>query len=185
MKIMVRYLTLISRSINRFTESTGNLISWLTLLMMVAICGVVFLRYVLGAGSIALQESVSYLHGTLFMLAMAFTLKHGGHVRVDIFYRKASPKTRAVVDLLGGLLFLIPISILILVTCWDYVAASWAIRETSQDANGLPWVYLLKTLILIMPATLLLQGISEVISNGLFLAGQTAAPESEAMEGIL
>jgi len=88
------------------------------------------------------------------------------------------------VDLLGGLLFLIPVALLVLVTSWDYVAASWAIAETSAENNGLPFIYLLKTLMLIMPAMLLLQGIAEVLKSALMLAGQ-APVEHETVEPIL
>ena len=101
----------------------------------------------------------------------AFTLKHDGHVRVDIFYRGFSPRFKALVNLIGGLLFLIPFCLLIFFTSWDYVLASWVIRETSAENNGLPFIYLLKTLMLLMPVTLLLQGIAEIIRSGLILSG--------------
>lgn len=161
----------LARLIDRFTDTTGAVIAWLSLALVITTFAVVVMRYVFGTGSIALQESVTYLHAALFMLAMGYTLKQGGHVRVDVFYRRFSPRTRALVDIAGGLLFLLPVSILILVFSWDYVGNSWAIRETSGDANGLPWVYLLKTLLLIMPVTLILQGIAEILNNLLFVLG--------------
>jgi TRAP-type mannitol/chloroaromatic compound transport system permease small subunit len=103
---------------------------------------------------------------------------------VDIFYRNFPAKRKALVDLLGGLLFLIPVTLLIFFTSWDYVAASWAIAETSAENNGLPFIYLLKTLMLIMPGMLLLQGIAEVLKSALILAGRSPA-DHEAVEPIL
>mgnify|MGYP001132895465 FL=1 len=158
-------------AVEKFTEVTGRFISWATVTMVILVVLVVITRYFLGLGSIALQESVTYLHCLVFMMGIAFTLKHDGHVRVDIFYRGFSPRFKAIVNLIGGLLFLIPFCLLIFFTSWDYVLASWVIRETSAENNGLPFIYLLKTLMLLMPVTLLLQGIAEIIRSGLILSG--------------
>ncbi len=158
------------QAIDAFTDVTGRAIAWLTVAMVVAVMTVVVTRYFLSVGSIALQESVTYLHCMIFMLGLAFTLKHDGHVRVDIFYRNFSAKTQAAVNLGGAVLFLMPVCVLLLVTSWDYVLASWAIGETSAENNGLPFVYLLKTLMLLMPMTLMLQGIAEILRNGLILS---------------
>jgi TRAP-type mannitol/chloroaromatic compound transport system permease small subunit len=152
--------------------------------MVTLVVTVVVMRYFLEMGSIAMQELVTYIHALVFMLGIAFTLKRGGHVRVDIFYRNFPAKRKALVDLLGGLLFLIPVTLLIFFTSWDYVAASWAIAETSAENNGLPFIYLLKTLMLIMPGMLLLQGIAEVLKSALILAGRSPA-DHEAVEPIL
>lgn len=170
------------RAVDRFTEFNGQLIAWLTLLMMVVTCLVVVLRYVLESGSIALQETVIYLHSALFLLGIAFTLKRDAHVRVDILYRRLSDKGRAWVDFVGGIIFLLPVTLLIFFLCWDYVLASWSIRESSGDPNGLPWVYLLKTLLLVMPVSVLLQATSEIIRNLLIIRGfeQPSHPGSEA-----
>lgn len=168
--------------IDSFTEFTGRTIAWLTLAMMLTISLVVVLRYLLGAGSIAFQESVTYLHAVVFMLGIAFTLKRDAHVRVDIFYRRFSRRSQLIVDFLGGLLFLLPVCMLIFVFSWDYVMNSWAIAESSSEPSGLPWVYLLKTLLLIMPATLFLQGVAETLRNLLELIGSSGgqhAPHDE------
>ena len=158
-------------AVEKFTEVTGRFISWATVTMVILVVLVVITRYFLGLGSIALQESVTYLHCLVFMMGIAFTLKHDGHVRVDIFYRGFSPRCKALVNLIGALLFLIPFCLLIFFTSWDYVLSSWVIRETSAENNGLPFIYLLKTLMLLMPVTLLLQGIAEIIRSGLILSG--------------
>jgi len=160
------------------TYSIGRAVSWLTVVMVVTVLLVVVTRYFLQIGSIALQESVTYLHATVFLLGIAYTLKQGGHVRVDIFYRQFSSRRKALVDFCGGLFFLIPVSVLIFYSSWDYVIASWAIGETSAENNGLPFIYLLKTLMILMPATLLLQGISEILKSLLILINQLNNDES-------
>jgi len=170
------------RGIDCFTEFSGRCVAWLTLLLVITTCVVVVMRYVLGGGSIAVQESMTYMHASLFMLAMAYTLKRGGHVRVDIFYRNYSLRTQALVDVLGTLLCLLPLSILILVMSWDYVTNSWAIREVSSEGAGIKGVYLLKTLLLIMPATLVIQGIAELLKNLLFLFGKGGSHTEEKVE---
>lgn len=137
--------------------------------MVILTVVIVVLRYYFESGSIALQESITYLHGIVFMLGIAFTLQRGGHVRVDIFYRGFSPRKKALVDLLGGILFLLPVCLLIFIFSWDYVAASWSIGETSEESSGIAGIYLLKTLLLLMPTTLLLQGIAETLRNLLVL----------------
>jgi TRAP-type mannitol/chloroaromatic compound transport system permease small subunit len=119
--------------------------------------GVVLLRYGFNLGWIWLQESVTYLHALVFMVAAAWTFQTDDHVRVDIFYRDRSPRYRNLVNLAGTLLFLVPFSVFMLVIGWDYVAVSWVGHEGSREAGGLPMVWLLKTLILVLPALLLLQ----------------------------
>ena len=168
---LLRTLKTSLSAVEKFTEVTGRFISWATVTMVILVVLVVITRYFLGLGSIALQESVTYLHCLVFMMGFAFTLKHDGHVRVDIFYRGFSPRLKAIVNLIGGLLFLIPFCLLIFFISWDYVLASWVIRETSAENNGLPFIYLLKTLMLLMPVTLLLQGIAEILRSGLILSG--------------
>lgn len=175
------------QAIDAVTDITGRAIAWLTVALVVMVMTVVVTRYFLSVGSIALQESVTYLHCTIFMLGLAFTLKHDGHVRVDIFYRDFSAKTQAAVNLGGAVLFLMPVCVLLLVTSWDYVLASWAIGETSAENNGLPFVYLLKTLMLLMPMTLILQGIAEMLRNVLILIGKelSAADAPNTHEPVL
>lgn len=156
-------LRLILSSIDGLTARCGRGAAWLSLALALVVCTLVTARYVFRTGAPAMQEAALYLHAALFMLGAAFTLQSDGHVRVDIFYRRFPPRVQAWVDCIGTLMFLIPVCILLLVLSWDYVAASWAVRETSSDPGGLPWVYLLKTLLLIMPALLLLQGIAEFL----------------------
>ena len=173
------------KGIDQFTDITGRAISWLTLLMVVFTVIIVVLRYYFESGSIALQESITYLHGVVFMLGIAFTLQRGGHVRVDIFYRGFSPRKKALVDFIGGLGFLLPVCLLIFIFSWDYVLASWAIGETSEERSGIAGVYLLKTLLLLMPATLILQGTAETLRNLLVLLNQPDQSAPDHLEPML
>ena len=135
----------------------GRAVSWLTLLMVVLTFGVVVLRYGFNLGWIWLQESVTYLHAAVYMVAAAWAFQTDDHVRVDIFYREKSSRHKNVVNLAGTLLFLVPFSVFLLIIGWDYVTASWSTMESSREAGGLPLVFLLKSLILVLPALLLLQ----------------------------
>lgn len=164
-------VTRLVQQINKLTETLGAWLSWLVLMMTLLVVVVVLGRK-FGFGSIALQEAVTYLHALVFMLGLSFALKRKAHVRVDIFYRKYSPTKKALVDLIGGILLLLPFCILIFVSSWDYVLASWSILEASSENDGIAAVYLLKTLMLIMPITLGMQGISEILKSLLILTGK-------------
>lgn len=157
--------TQLRRCIDCFTDWTGRILVWFTLAMMLILCLVVVLRYGFDIGAIALQEAVTYLHGCVFMLGIAYTLKLGGHVRVDIFYRRFSPRAQAWVNSLGGILFLLPLCVYIFFISWDFVAQSWQIREVSTEPGGIPAVFLLKTLIPLMALNLGLQALAEVLRS--------------------
>jgi len=147
------------RKLEAIAEFTGRLVAWATLLMVLVTFAVVVLRYAFNTGWIAMQESITYLHALVFMLGAAYTLKHDGHVRVDIFYQKFGEKGRAWINLLGTALLLYPLMIFILWISWDYVSESWKVMEGSREAGGLPGVFLLKTLLLLMPVAMMLQGL--------------------------
>jgi TRAP-type mannitol/chloroaromatic compound transport system permease small subunit len=172
-----RRLVGIATLIERLTAAVGRTVMWCGLAMVVVQVVVVLMRYVLGVGSIWLSEAIVYAHATLFMGAAAWTLQQGGHVRVDIFYGEASPRSRAVVDLLGALVLLLPFCGVLAWFALPYVGRSWAILERSREASGLPLVFLLKTLIPVFAALLGLQGIAQAIRAALVLtAGATAEP---------
>lgn len=176
---MYARLEQLARLLDRCAELTGRIISWLTLAMVIITFAVVVLRYVFETGSIAMQESVTYLHAIVFMLCAAYTLKHDAHVRVDIFYRRWPERTQAWIDLLGTLLLLVPVCVYIIASSLDYVSVSWSIREGSQEAGGLDGVYLLKTAIPAMAGLLLLQGMALAVRKVLFLAGHTRVPQPD------
>ena len=120
-------------------------------------------RYLFGLGSLWLSETVIYAHATLFLLAGAWTLSVGAHVRVDIFYADASLRAKAVIDLIGAVLLLLPFALVLLWLSWPYVERSWAILEHSQEASGLPLVFALKTLIPLFAVLMALQGLAQAI----------------------
>jgi len=136
---------------------------------------VVIMRYGFATGSIVLQESVTYLHGAMFMLGVAYTLKVGGHVRVDIFYREFTPRQRAWVNALGGIIFLLPLCGLVVVVSWGYVLEAWRIHESSPEPGGIPFMYLLKTLLPLMAINLALAGVSDILSSASLLLRKTSA----------
>jgi TRAP-type mannitol/chloroaromatic compound transport system permease small subunit len=157
------------RWLDALAEFTGASTAWLTLAMVVIACIVVLLRKFFDVGSIALQESVTYMHAMVFMLGTAFTLKRGGHVRVDIFYCRFSLRARAWVDALGSVLLTLPLMIFIGWSSWDFVLESWRIREGSADSGGLSTIYLLKSLLPVMALSVSLQALAELLRNLLVL----------------
>lgn len=154
---------------------SGKAIAWLTLAMVLLTFTIVVLRYGFNMGWIWLQESLTYLHVAVFSVVAAWALQQDGHVRVDIFYAGMTPKNRARVDLLGTLIFLIPFCVFILVVSWPYVANSWKLLESSREAGGLPLVFLLKSLIMVMPALLLGQAFINLTDAWKILRSEPAA----------
>ena len=163
-----------TRRIDSLNDLIGKSVAWLTATMVLTMFAIVVLRYGFNIGWIAMQESITYMHTCVFLLGAAYTLRHDGHVRVDIFYRKANGRFRAIVNLAGSLLFLLPMSIFIFWVSWDYVSSSWLLSEGSREAGGLPGVYLLKSTILLMASTICLQGFSIILKSLLILSGDAS-----------
>lgn len=153
----------------------GRAAAWLCLAVVAIQFAVVVLRYLFGLGSIWLQESIIYSHAAMFLLVAAWTLKNDGHVRVDVLYASASPRTKAIVDLCGALFLLIPFATAILYFSLPYVARSWAIMEGSREASGLPLIFALKTLIPVFAVMLVLQGAAQAMRAAAVLSGKAAA----------
>ena len=160
--------------------------AWLTLFMVLVTFLVVVLRYVFDLGFIWLQETVTWMHAAVFMLGAAYTLLGDEHVRVDVFYREASPQRKALVNLFGALLLLAPMCLLTLMMAAPYVAASWAIREGSNETSGIQAVFLLKTLIPIFAGLLLAQAFALAARSALVLKGAAVprGPEPEGGAGV-
>ena len=133
--------------------------------MVIFTCGVVSARYIFNIGSIGMQELVMYLHGCVFMIGIAFTLKEEGHVRVDVLHEKLSEKNKAIIDIIGTLFFLMPFCFFIFFISLEYVRFAWTVQESSPDPGGLPGVFLLKTLIPIMAILVGFQGVSETLKS--------------------
>ena len=165
--------------LDNIAEKVGRTIAWLTLLMVIIQFGVVVLRYLFNIGWIAMQESILYMHALVFMLGAAYTLKHDGHVRVDIFYHKMSRRGKAWVNVLGTLLLLLPVCLFIFTYSWDYVASSWELLESSREAGGLPGLFILKTSLLAIAFFLGLQSISLILKSLLILLGASEEEESK------
>jgi TRAP-type mannitol/chloroaromatic compound transport system permease small subunit len=165
----VALLRKLVHSIDRFTAISGSVLASCVLLMALITTTVVILRYGFSTGAIALQESITYLHGSLFMLGVAYALYSGAHVRVDIFYRDFTARQKAWVNTLGGIVFLLPLCVVITVLSWGYVADSWAVRESSPEPGGIPFLYLLKTLLPLMAINLAIAGCADILRNAVLL----------------
>ncbi len=163
--------TLIDK-IEAFIDWSGRAVSWLTLFMVIVTFIVVVLRYIFDIGWIGLQESITYLHAMVFLVGAAWAMQQQAHVRVDIFYSRFSVKTRAWIDLLGSLFFLLPVMIFLVWISWEYVSDSWAVLEGSREAGGLPGVYLLKSLILVLALMLILQALVQISRSLQLIAGK-------------
>ena len=162
-------MTVFADRIDRLTAAIGRAVAWLVLAVVLLQFALVVARYLFGIGSIWLTEAVIYGHAAVFMLAAAWTLHLGGHVRVDVFYADASARTKAWIDLAGSVLLLLPFVFVLILLSVPYAARSWAILEHSQEASGLPLVFVLKTLIPLFALLMALQGVAQAIRAGVVL----------------
>jgi TRAP-type mannitol/chloroaromatic compound transport system permease small subunit len=158
-------LIAVCRGIERVNGAIGKAAAWMVLFMVLVQFALVLMRYVFGAGSLFMQESIIYAHAIVFMMASAWTLANDGHVRVDIFYSTASPRRKAAVDLFGVVFFLLPMCWLLWWVGYPYVARSWSVLEGSRETSGIPAIFLLKTVILVFVVTLALQGIALAVRS--------------------
>lgn len=157
-------------AIDRFNGLIGRAAAWAVLAMAAVQFAIVMLRYMFGFGSLWMQESLHYMAAVLVLFTAGWTLRSDGHVRVDIFYADASPRTRARIDLAGALLLLIPFMAAVIWFSWPYAARAWAVHEGSREAGGIPLVFVLKSAIPLFAALLLLQGIAQALRAVLTLA---------------
>ncbi|TNF92242.1 MAG: TRAP transporter small permease subunit [Gammaproteobacteria bacterium] len=183
MKILIQ----IANWIDALNDWMGRLISWLTLGVVVTTFTVVVMRYLFDFGRIWIQESYVWMHAIIFMAGAAWTLKEEGHVRVDIIYRKVSARARCWIDLLGVIFLLIPSCVFIFWVSFPYISSSWSLQEASRETGGLPGVFLLKSVILLMSGLLILQGISMALHNLAKITGHEAIhdPSEECEAEIL
>jgi TRAP-type mannitol/chloroaromatic compound transport system permease small subunit len=180
----VTFIQGLARAIDRLNETIGVSVAWLALILVLVEFTVVLMRYVFGVGSVKMQESIVYMHAIIFMVAAGYTLLHDGHVRCDVFYAAAPPRRRAIIDLIGVALFLLPTCALIAWAAWPYVAQAWAAREGSPEGSlGIPGVYLLKSIILVFAALVALQGVALAIHSALRLTGFETAEAAARDDG--
>lgn len=160
--------------IERFNVAIGRACAWLTLFMVLTTVAVVLLRYAFDIGLIWLQEAVIWMHAATFMIAAAYTLAREEHVRVDIYYGRLSDRGKAWIDCIGTLLFLLPFTVFVIWVSWDYVGASWSIRESSGEAGGLayPLPSMLKSLMIVGAVLLQLQAVVILVRAVRTLSGR-------------
>ncbi len=150
-------MTAIADRLDAVNRAVGAVVRWAALIMVLGQFAIVLLRYVFGISSIALNESILYLHGALFMLGAGYTLLVDGHVRVDVFYARASRRARLAVDILGHVFLLMPAMAVLLYWSWPTVRNAWAILEGPISVGGIPASFLLKSLIPAFCILLLIQ----------------------------
>lgn len=148
--------------LDRISIATGHAASWLTLAMVIGTFVVVVFRYAFDTGVLWLQEAVTWMHAVVFMVGAAYTMQREEHVRVDIFYREMSERKQAIVNLLGVIMFVIPLCVFFVISSYGYVADAWSSREVGLNAGGLPYPFipLLKSTLLLMPIAVFLQSVS-------------------------
>lgn len=179
----MKSLLALARLIDALTERVGRAVIWLVLIATLISAGNALSRYLLGASSNAWLEIQWYLFGAMFLLAAGYTLKHNGHVRIDIFYNCLSPRGQAWIDLAGGLLFLLPMALLLAWLAWPMFHEAWVTQEHSPDAGGLlRWP--VKLLLPAGFALLALQGVAEVIKRIGVLSGHLMLPREAPEEEV-
>jgi TRAP-type mannitol/chloroaromatic compound transport system permease small subunit len=159
-------------AVDGINEWTGRAVAWLTAGCVLTCFAVVVLRYFFDTGYPWLQELYVWQHAVVFMAGAGYTMLHRGHVNVDVVSGRRSERWRAWVDMLGTLFFLFPWLAVLAVTSAPFVLSSWHVREGSATAQGMPAVYLLKSLLWVFCAVLFLQGLALLVRRALFLAGR-------------
>ena len=164
---MLETVAKISALLNELSEWTGKVVAWLVLILVLLVSYDVSMRYFFSSGSIALQEMEWHLFAVIFLIGAAYTFKHDDHVRLDLLYqsRFMNDYRRAWVNLLGGILMLIPFSCLVIYCAWPFVSLSFISLEGSPDPGGLPYRWILKATIPAGFVLLLLQGLGDILKN--------------------
>ncbi|MBI1283707.1 MAG: TRAP transporter small permease subunit [Thiobacillus sp.] len=176
-------LLALARLIDALTERVGRVVIWLVLIATLISAGNALARYALGESSNAWLEIQWYLFGAMFLLAAGYTLKHNGHVRIDILYNHFGARGQAWIDLFGGLLFLLPMAGLLTWLAWPMFLDAWLSHEMSPDAGGLVrWP--VKLLLPLGFALLALQGVAEVIKRIGVLSGHVTLPHETPEEEV-
>jgi len=157
----------------------GRIAAWLVLYMVLMQLVVVIMRYVFAFGSVQMQESIWYMHGLLFMLGAGYTLAKDRHVRLDIFYREARRRTKARINLFGSLVFIMPFCIVVFDFATPLVRRSWAVREGSLETLGMPYLYLLKSVILVFCIIVAVEGVSLALRSIIALTEGRAEQSQE------
>lgn len=165
-------LAFIIRAIGALNRLIGNTFAWLSLIMVLVCFTVVVQRYFFGFTVLWMQDLYVWLNGAMFTAVAGFALLRDDHVRVDIFYRPATVRTKAIVDLIGVFIFLLPFCYVVYIYSWSYVVRSWRLHEASSNVGGMSGLYILKSFILVFAAVIALQGIAMVLRSILVLRGR-------------
>lgn len=178
----MQYFLAFSRLIDRLNERVGQTVYWMVLAAVLVSSGNAVVRYIFDYSSNAWLELQWYLYSSFFLIGAGYTLLRNEHVRIDIINSRLSPRTRAWIDLLGGLFFLLPIAVLIMVLAWPVFTESFTLHETSPSANGLlRWP--VKLMIPVGFLLLALQGLSEIIKRAAFLMNLIPDPTPRHVHG--
>lgn len=184
----MKILGTIVRGIDGFNERVGRAVSWLTVLMVINVFVVVFLRYTFSLGWIWMQELYVWTHATVFLLGAGYTLLHEGHVRIDLIYRGASKRYKATVNVLGSLLFGGPLLYVIFDRSLPMISRSWDSLEKSAEAGGMPGLFVFKSVVAIFAVLFGLQVLAMFLRSIAVLLGAEEALEyqdSDDQEGAL
>lgn len=173
---MVKFLAMLVRLLDGINEYIGRTVSWLTVLMVLTVTVIVIMRYIFSIGFIWMQESYVWAHATVFMLGAGYTLLHEGHVRIDVFYRTASKTYKNIVNIIGCVVFVLPICWLVFERSVNYILRSYGVMESSAEAGGMPFLFLLKGLIWAFSLLLGMQAVSLTLRSILSLAGHEVLP---------
>jgi len=168
---VIKLLILLIRTIDTVNEAVGRFVAWLTVLMVVNVFIVVVLRYTFSIGWIWMQELYVWTHAVIFLLGAGYTLLHEGHVRIDVIYRDASIRYKAIVNIFGCLFLAIPLLVLLLDRSLPLIFRSWMNLEKSAEAGGMEGVFLLKTVIGVFAILFALQFVSMLLRNIITLLG--------------
>lgn len=160
------------RAISALNAFIGNVFAWLALAMVIVCFVVVVQRYVFGISLLWLQDLYVWLNGAMMTAVAGFALLRNDHVRVDIYYRPARLRTKALVDLFGVIVFLLPYCWIVWYYAWPFVMRSWQYKEGSANIGGMPGLFVLKTFILAFAVLLALQGIALALRSILVLGGR-------------
>jgi len=170
------YLKKIAILLETINKYVGKGVSYLTGALVVLICADVFARYIFQSTVIWIVELEIYFFALIFLIGAGYAFQHDKHVRVDVFYSKAKPKTKAWINLIGGILFLLPWCIVVLQVAYRYARNSFLINESSPQPGGLPALYLLKSAIFVGFVFLLLQAIASVLRSLITILDKETPP---------
>lgn len=162
-------------AINGLNRLIGHIFSWLSLGIVLVCFAVVTERYVFSTTRLWMQDLYVWLNGAMFTAVAGFALLRDDHVRVDIFYRPASVRKKALADLIGVVFFLMPFMWVVLIYSWPFVERSWRFMENSANVGGMPGLYVLKSFIIVFVVLVALQGLAMALRSILVLAGREDA----------